>query len=111
MTDLNIGLEKGKNSETKPLSPEGLDSAKGADLENNTLAQEPAAKPEDEQDLPKVQSPVQAQKDNKVAEETLPGVGYQLPAENVLIESDETIARLLILRDKMRNGGIPSNQQ
>ena len=105
MIDANNNIELN----TKPLSPESLDSAKDIVAETKAPAQESVVKPAETQNQQEGQAP--AQEDTKVAEETLPGVGYKLPAENTLAESDETTARLLIVRDKMRRGEIPSNQQ
>ena len=95
---------------TKLLSPESLDSAENIVAKTEAPAQESITKPVETQNLQEEQALVQVHEDVKVVEETLPGDGYKLPADNVLVESDETTRRLLILRDKMRKGKIPSNQ-
>ena len=95
---------------TKPLSPESSDSVEGVVAENNSPAQELVEKPVEAQNQQEEQASVQEQEEKKVPEENKIGDGYQLLADNMLVESDETTRRLLILRDKMRNGEIPSNQ-
>ena len=45
----------------------------------------------------------------QVVTETQPGVGYQLPTGEIA-EPDEVTKRLLVVRDKMRRGEIPSDQ-
>ena len=105
MTDANNNIELN----TKPLSPEVV-------LPVGEVA---APKiPEEEAEAQKVENvPAEKQVEEKVEPntqavvETQPGVGYQLPADSALVESDETTARLLLLRDKMRRGEIPSNQE
>ena len=106
MIDANNNIE---NLNTKPLSPEGVLPVEEIIVpeiaEETNEAQKAENIPSEKQVEEKVEPNTQA------VVETQPGVGYQLPADSALIESDETTARLLLLRDKMRRGEIPSNQE